>query len=114
MTTNKRQMKSAARLYAVQALFQMEAASQTIEVVREEFETHRFGAEYDGDEAVSFKFFSYDFNGLACGLHLKERLHRVEARGGFHLAFVGAHAVVGPLPSLARRMSWVKPIGFSG
>ena len=50
MTTNKRQMKSAARLYAVQALFQMEAASQTIEVVREEFETHRFGAEYDGDE----------------------------------------------------------------
>ena len=50
MTINKRQMKSAARLYAVQALFQMEAASQTIEVVREEFETHRFGAEYDGDE----------------------------------------------------------------
>ena len=50
MTTNKRQMKSAARLYAVQALFQMEAASQTIEIVREEFETHRFGAEYDGDE----------------------------------------------------------------
>ena len=50
MSTNKRQMKSAARLYAVQALFQMEAASQTIEIVREEFETHRFGAEYDGDE----------------------------------------------------------------
>ena len=50
MSTNKRQMKSAARLYAVQALFQMEAAGQTIEIVREEFETHRFGAEYDGDE----------------------------------------------------------------
>ena len=50
MSTNKRQMKSAARLYAVQALFQMEASSQTIEIVREEFETHRFGAEYDGDE----------------------------------------------------------------
>ena len=50
MSTNKRQMKSAARLYAVQALFQMEAAGQTFEIVREEFETHRFGAEYDGDE----------------------------------------------------------------
>jgi N utilization substance protein B len=44
-----RQMRSAARLYAVQALFQMEAAGQTVEAVREEFETHRFGAEYDGE-----------------------------------------------------------------
>ena len=47
---SKRQAKSAARLYAVQALFQMEAASQGIDKVREEFETHRFGAVYDGDE----------------------------------------------------------------
>ncbi|MEL7105196.1 MAG: transcription antitermination factor NusB [Pseudomonadota bacterium] len=47
---NKRQAKSAARLYAVQALFQMEAASQGIDAVREEFETHRFGAVYEGDE----------------------------------------------------------------
>ena len=47
---NKRQAKSAARLYAVQALFQMEAAGQSIDRVREEFETHRFGAVYDGDE----------------------------------------------------------------
>jgi N utilization substance protein B len=50
MTTTKRQMKSAARLYAVQALFQMEASGQTVESVREEFETHRFGAVYDGVE----------------------------------------------------------------
>ena len=50
MTTTKRQMKSAARLYAVQALFQMEASGQTIEAIREEFETHRFGAAYDGIE----------------------------------------------------------------
>jgi N utilization substance protein B len=42
-------MRSAARLYAVQALFQMEASGQTVEAVREEFETHRFGAEYDGE-----------------------------------------------------------------
>ncbi|MEL7026734.1 MAG: transcription antitermination factor NusB [Pseudomonadota bacterium] len=45
-----RQARSAARLYAVQALFQMEAAGQSIDVVREEFETHRFGAVYEGDE----------------------------------------------------------------
>jgi N utilization substance protein B len=49
-TTNTRQMKSAARLYAVQALFQMEAAGQTVEAVCAEFETHRFGAVYEGDE----------------------------------------------------------------
>ena len=45
----KRQMRSAARLYAVQALFQMEASDQSAEAVREEFETYRFGAEYDGE-----------------------------------------------------------------
>lgn len=45
-------MKSAARLYAVQALFQMEVSGQTIEAVTAEFETHRFGAVYDGEEMV--------------------------------------------------------------
>lgn len=50
MTDNKRQMKSAARLYAVQALFQMEHSAQTIDAVRLEFEDHRFGAVYEGDE----------------------------------------------------------------
>jgi N utilization substance protein B len=49
---DKKQMKSAARLYAVQALFQMEASGQTVEAIRREFETHRFGAVYDGDEMV--------------------------------------------------------------
>ena len=38
-------MKSAARLYAVQALFQMESSGQTVEAVTREFETHRFGAD---------------------------------------------------------------------
>jgi N utilization substance protein B len=47
---DKKQMKSAARLYAVQALFQMEASGQTVEAIRREFETHRFGAVYDDDE----------------------------------------------------------------
>lgn len=47
---DKKQMKSAARLYAVQALFQMEASGQTVEAIRREFETHRFGAVYDGEE----------------------------------------------------------------
>lgn len=45
-----RRRKSAARLYAVQALFQMEAAGQTVDAVIREFETHRFGAIYEGDE----------------------------------------------------------------
>ena len=47
---NKRQMNSAARLYAVQALFQMESSGQTVEAIEREFEDHRFGALYEGDE----------------------------------------------------------------
>lgn len=43
----KRQMKSAARLYAVQALFQMEHSSLSIDDVRHEFLEFRFGAEID-------------------------------------------------------------------
>ena len=50
MKVDKRQMKSAARLYAVQALFQMEVSGQTVETVTREFETHRFGAIYDEGE----------------------------------------------------------------
>lgn len=48
--TNKRQMKSAARLYAVQALFQMEASGQSADRVSREFLDYRFGVEYDGDQ----------------------------------------------------------------
>ena len=47
-----RQMKSAARLYAVQALFQMEHSSQGVDVVRVEFENWRFGEEIEGEEMV--------------------------------------------------------------
>jgi N utilization substance protein B len=43
-------MKSAARLYAVQALFQMEASGQSADKVRVEFETYRFGEEVAGEE----------------------------------------------------------------
>ncbi len=47
----RRQMKSAARLYAVQALFQMEQSDQPLDKVRVEFENHRFGARLeDGTE----------------------------------------------------------------
>ncbi len=49
---DKRQMKSASRLYAVQALFQMEASGQTVQAVTREFESHRFGATYDEGEFV--------------------------------------------------------------
>jgi N utilization substance protein B len=48
----RRRMKSAARLYAVQALFQMEHSAQTVEAVRAEFLHHRFGAVYEGAEML--------------------------------------------------------------
>lgn len=47
---DKRQMKSASRLYAVQALFQMESSNQTVQAICREFESHRFGATYDEGE----------------------------------------------------------------
>ena len=50
--SDKRQMKSTSRLYAVQALFQMEHSGQGVEQVMIEFVDHRFGAHYDeGDMA---------------------------------------------------------------
>ena len=48
--SKSRQMKSAARLYAVQALFQMESSGQGVDEVVREFENHRFGAVYEGEE----------------------------------------------------------------
>ena len=48
----KRKMKSASRLYAVQALYQMEQSGQTVEQVIVEFEDFRFGAEYDEGEMI--------------------------------------------------------------
>lgn len=39
--------KSAARLYAVQALFQMEVTRSSLEEITNEFETHRIGAQID-------------------------------------------------------------------
>ena len=48
----KTQMKSAARLYAVQALFQMEHSDLTFDKVIAEFENHRFGAVYEDGEMI--------------------------------------------------------------
>ena len=48
----KRKMRSAARLYGVQALFQMESSGQTVDAVKQEFLDHRFGATYDEGEMV--------------------------------------------------------------
>ncbi|MBU2935435.1 MULTISPECIES: transcription antitermination factor NusB [Pacificibacter] len=42
---SKRDMRSAARLYAVQALFQMEASDMTVDKVRRQFYDHFFGLE---------------------------------------------------------------------
>lgn len=55
MTTSanqKRLMKSAARLYAVQALYQMELSGQTFDQVRLEFLDHRFGEKFEDYEMV--------------------------------------------------------------
>src|SRR6056300_754838 len=49
---DKRMKRSASRLYAVQALFQMEASGQTIDGVISEFLDHRFGAVYEGEEMI--------------------------------------------------------------
>ena len=44
----KRALSAAARLYAVQALFQMEASGQSATLVQREFRDHRIGAEDEG------------------------------------------------------------------
>ena len=46
----KRKMRSASRLYAVQALFQMEQSGQDSDRIVREFLDHRFGAVYDEAE----------------------------------------------------------------
>ncbi|WP_292286868.1 transcription antitermination factor NusB [Marivita sp.] len=47
----KRQMRSASRLYAVQALFQMEHSGQSVDRVAAEFMDHRFGlAQVEGED----------------------------------------------------------------
>ena len=48
----KRKMKSAARLFAVQALYQMEQSGQTFDQVRVEFIDHRFGEVFDDYEML--------------------------------------------------------------
>lgn len=48
----KRKMKSAARLYAVQALYQMEQSGQTVDQVRLEFLDFRFGEQFEEYEMV--------------------------------------------------------------
>ncbi|PRY94738.1 NusB antitermination factor [Hasllibacter halocynthiae] len=45
-----RRRKSAARLFAVQALYQMEVTDRTVDAVRREFEDHRFGERFEDHE----------------------------------------------------------------
>ncbi|MFN3938108.1 MAG: transcription antitermination factor NusB [Gemmobacter sp.] len=47
-----RRRRSAARLHAVQALYQLETSGQTVEAVAREFESHRFGMPLE-DEGTS-------------------------------------------------------------
>ncbi|PIE08495.1 MAG: transcription antitermination factor NusB [Rhodobacterales bacterium] len=46
----KRRMRSAARLFAVQALYQMEAGGEGVDRVIAEFEDYRFGEKFDDYE----------------------------------------------------------------
>ncbi|MBU0862172.1 MAG: transcription antitermination factor NusB [Alphaproteobacteria bacterium] len=48
----RRKMRSAARFFAVQALFQIEAIGQTVDGVITEFEDHRFGEIFDDVEML--------------------------------------------------------------
>lgn len=48
----KRLRKSAARFYAVQALFQMETTGQTAESVSQEFADYRFGEQFEDFDMV--------------------------------------------------------------
>ena len=43
----RKRMRSAARLFAVQALYQMEMTGRSLDAVRAEFETHRFGEAFE-------------------------------------------------------------------
>jgi N utilization substance protein B len=66
---DKRKMKSASRLYAVQALYQMEQSGTNVDRVKQEFLDYRFGAPVlDGDEGEEmaegdFPFFSKILDG---------------------------------------------------
>ena len=64
----KRKIRSTTRLYAIQALFQMEQLGLSTDDVVEEFVAHRFGEEYeegqlsDGDEALFKSIVEYAVN----------------------------------------------------
>ena len=49
----KRKIRSATRLYVIQALFQMEQLDQSIDKVVEEFITHRFAAHYEEGQMLA-------------------------------------------------------------
>lgn len=50
---DKRARSSAARLYAVQALFQMEASGVSADRVQREFQDYRIEAEYEGETTAA-------------------------------------------------------------
>ena len=49
----KRKIRSATRLYIIQALFQMEQLGQSIDQVAEEFITYRFAAHYEEGQMLA-------------------------------------------------------------
>ena len=75
----KRKIRSTTRLYAIQALFQMEQLGLSTDEVVEEFVVHRFGEEYeegqlsDGDEALFKSIVESAVNYQACIDQLTDR-----------------------------------------
>ena len=58
--SSDKQLRSAARFFAVQALFQMEAADQGADTVRQQFWNHRFGEEFDEGEMMEANIDLFD------------------------------------------------------
>lgn len=52
MDTNEKSARAAARLAAVQALYQMEVAGAGVETVIQEFDAYRLGGEIDGQALI--------------------------------------------------------------
>jgi transcription antitermination protein NusB len=76
--------RSAARLAAVQALYQMEASGQGVHATIAEFETHRLGGEMEGERlhGADRKFFAEILNGaVEVQARLDPYLERQLAKG---------------------------------
>ena len=69
-------VKSATRLYAIQALFQLEASKQSLQEVAQQFHQHRFGATIE--DAIYSKANTALFDEiLACAVKNQSRIDQI-------------------------------------